>query len=52
MDNNEQSWLFLWVGVIFSLIGYILSNVGLSVLAFIAIVVSIYKSDVIKRNKE
>lgn len=52
MNNNQRSWMYAIVGLVLSAGGYLYSNLGLTAVALLAMVMSIYASDMIKRKTE
>lgn len=52
MNNNQRGCMYAIVAVILSMGGYFYNNVGLTVMAILYLLLSIYASGVIKRKTE
>lgn len=52
MNNNQRSGIYAVVAVVLAVGGYCYSNVGLTAVAVLALVLSIYASNVIKHVTE
>ena len=50
MNNNRRSSMYAVIAVVLAVGGYCYSNVGLTAVAMLALLLSIYASDVIKRK--
>ena len=52
MNNNRWSSVYAVTAVVLAVGGYCYSNVGLTAVAILALLLSIYTNDVIKRKTE